>query len=347
MIFCPYEWVASDWSLTNISQNPNSKIIAVPVKFNLAQSWCYDQRFKDLQLDRYDLVILSDIEYDRCDKIYSWIRQNNIKKYVLATGGITPQDNFDESCMVYRPWWCYNLLRHNQYQDTNSTNKPYLFDILLGARRPHRDFVMLGMQSFDLLKSSIVTYREIFSTGSVVNHQTDEFASLFSSHKLHYPYVSENLDPQFEVQDQLEKSISRLVPWKIYSSTWYTVVAETLGTGSTFFLSEKTTKPLFAQRMFVVFSNAYFLRGLHNLGFETFGDIIDESYDNCVIDSQRFCHALEQLQYLSQQNHVKIYEKILSKLKHNHNRLFELQKQTKKQMKNLLLQNAVISDVVV
>ena len=346
MIYCPYEWVANDWGLTNISQDPTCRIATLPVNFNQKHAWCYDKKFENIQLSHYDLVILSDIEYERCDQIHAWAMQNKIQKYILATGGITPNDRVDARTIVYRPWWCYNLLRYNQYQEYADKQKPFLFDVLLGARRPHRDFVMLGMESLDLLKSSVVTYREIFTSGAVVDHQTEEFASIFREYKLKYPFVSNNLLPHWEVQDQLEKSISRLIPWQIYKHTWYTVVAETLGTGSTFFLSEKTTKPLFAQRLFVIFSNAYFLRGLQDLGFATFGDIIDESYDECLVDSQRFSKALEQLRYLSQQDPVKVYQKILPRLQHNHRRLFELRNQTKTKMKDILQQNFVSDNVI-
>ena len=344
-VYAPCSWSAEDWGIDQTSDNPDSAIISVPVFFNQPHAFCYRPEFSKIDLSDYELVILSDIEYESIANIQQWIAQNKIKRYVLSIGGMTDLDNFDSSTMVYRPWWCYNLLKSNQWQDTHLPEKKYLFDALLGARRPHRDYAMLALDKHNLLEKSIVTYRSAFSTGHVIDHQTQEFAEIFSDRRLKYPYVSENLMTEWEVQDNIEKSISYLMPWQIYLHTWFSVVTETLGTGNSFFLSEKTAKVLYAERVFVMFSNAFFLKKLHDLGFETFGDIVDESYDNNVLDFDRFKQASDQLIYLSQQDPVKIYQKVLPRLKHNHQRLFELQTQTKNQQK-LLLQNASANHII-
>jgi hypothetical protein len=344
-VYAPCSWTAEEWGIDQTSDNPDSAIISVPVFFNQPHTFCYRPEFLKIDLSNYELVILSDIEYESIANIQQWIAQNKIKRYILSIGGLTDLDNFDSSIMVYRPWWCYNLLNHNLWQDTHLPEKKYLFDALLGARRPHRDYAMLALDKHNLLAKSIVTYRSAFSTGHVIDHQTHKFASIFPDHRLKYPYVSENLMTEWEVQEKIEKSISYLMPWQIYQHTWFSVVTETLGTGNSFFLSEKTAKVLYAERVFVMFSNAFFLKKLHDLGFETFGDIVDESYDNNVLDFERFKQATDQLIYLGQQDPVKIYQKVLPRLKHNHQQLFELQIQTKNQQK-LLLQNAMPDYVI-
>jgi hypothetical protein len=85
-----------------------------------------------------------------------------------------------------------------------------------------------------------------------------------------------------------------------------------------------------------VFSNANYLQGLHRLGFETFSSVIDETYDTNRLDFGRFKQATDQLVYLSQQDPVKIYEKIKPILDHNHNRLLGLQQETRQRMHELL-----------
>jgi hypothetical protein len=198
---------------------------------------------------------------------------------------------------------------------------------------------MLALQQHGLLESNIVTYRDIFTTGGFTNHQSEEFAQIFEQQTLKYPYVSTNLNPHWEIGHNIDKSISPYVPWKIYSRTWYSIVAETIGTGNCFFLSEKTTKCLFAGRLFVMFSNANFLQGLRSLGFETFGSVIDESYDNNWLDFERFHMASQQVIYLAQQDPVKIHKKLQPIFEHNRNRLVQLQQQTSRQQRQLLLQH--------
>jgi hypothetical protein len=74
------------------------------------------------------------------------------------------------------------------------------------------------------------------------------------------------------------------------------------------------------------------------LGFETFEDVIDESYDYEQNDLRRYQQAFDQMLSLSQQNPHKVLAKIKEKLEHNHNRMQELQKETQLEMQRLLLE---------
>jgi hypothetical protein len=340
-VYAPVDSIATDWPIAPTTKDLKEAlaspypIAVLPVMFNEPHMWCYDHALSQLDLTQFNLIILSDIEFESVRNIQAWAERSKITNYVLATGGQIANDMFDFDSMIYRPWWCYNLLKYNEYQDTNANQKPLVFDALLGARRPHRDYVMLALQQYNLIDKSIANYRDVF-TGGIVDHQTEEFAKIFPDMQLLYPYVSSNLNPSWEVTEQIKKSISPYVPWKIYQQTQYTILTETIGTGNCFFMSEKSTKSLYARRLFVAFSNANYLTGLQRLGFETFSSVIDESYDKNVLDFDRFRQATEQLIYLSNQDYQKVYQKIKPILDHNHNRLFELQTETYKRMQQLL-----------
>lgn len=58
------------------------------------------------------------------------------------------------------------------------------------------------------------------------------------------------------------------------------IVCETYCAGQTFFVTEKTIRPLTQSKAMLVFGPMRFLSGLRNLGFRTWHDIWDESYDN-------------------------------------------------------------------
>lgn len=349
-IYAPIDSVSTDWPVGPTTKNLQEAlaspypIAVLPVMFNEPHMWCYDHTLSQLDPTQFSLIILSDIEFESVRNIQAWAERSKITNYVLATGGQIIDDVFDPDSMVYRPWWGYNLLKHNEYQETSSNQKPFIFEALLGARRPHRDYVMLALQQHNLVDKSIVNYREVFA-GAIVNHQTEEFAKIFSDQQLLHPYVSVNLNPDWEVRDKIEKSISPYVPWKIYQQTQYTILTETNGTGNCFFMSEKSTKALYARRLFVAFSNVNYLKGLRRLGFETFSSVLDESYDNNVLDFDRFRQATEQLLYLSNQNYQTVCQKIKPIVDHNHNRLFELQTETCKRMQQLL-QERIPVDIV-
>jgi hypothetical protein len=258
---------------------------------------------------------------------------------VLAVGGLVQGEELDQSCMVYRPWWAYNLLRHNEYQDTYQDQKPYMFEALLGARRPHRDYVMMAMDKTGLLDRSIVTYRDCFE-GKLIDRNCDQFQQTFYDTPLKWPYVSANLDPAWEVTDNITRSISPYVPWNIYQRSHYSIVCETLGTGTTFFWSEKVTKCLLARRIFVFFGAQGFLARMRELGFETFSSILDESYDEHPVDSIRFERAMHQVLQLAYFENPKVlYKRIQAILDHNQARLRSYQIQFQATMSDLLHQH--------
>jgi hypothetical protein len=105
-------------------------------------------------------------------------------------------------------------------------------------------------------------------------------------------------------------SISQVVPISIYNETAYSVVTETNFMNSYTFYTEKIVKPILAERLFVAFGGQHYLRNLHNLGFRTFGDIIDESYDEEPDIAKRYSMIYEQMLYLFNQPQEEILAKV-------------------------------------
>ena len=102
-----------------------------------------------------------------------------------------------------------------------------------------------------------------------------------------------------ETHDDLKRSFSEIVtkgnswddgipPLHYYNQTNLEIVTETFGghhgpghhgRDDTFYITEKTTKPIAMKHPFMVLSSFHFLKNLRELGFRTFGDHLDESYD--------------------------------------------------------------------
>ena len=70
-------------------------------------------------------------------------------------------------------------------------------------------------------------------------------------------------------------------PVAYYNQTNAELVVETMchDNDDTFYLTEKTTKPITMMHPFMVLSNKGFLKNLCDLGFRTFNEYFDESYD--------------------------------------------------------------------
>lgn len=329
-----------DWSLDytddlSVVLNSEFKIAALPALCTLPHHFSYCKEAEQIPFDQFDLVILTDIEYSRSSVIRTWIDQTGIKNYVLAVGGLHMDEQINSNHEVYRPWWCYNLMRLNEFQDTYLDHKPYQFEVLLGARRPHRDYVMLAFQQNNLLDHNVVTYRNVFY-GGFEDQLTQQVNERFPEQKLEFPYISPNLKSEWEVRPEITNSISPFVPWDIYRHTNYSVVCETLAGYTEFFMSEKTSKVFFGKRVFVMFANYQFLKNLKSIGFKTFDSVIDETYDNVLDPVTRYAMAFEQVCWLNQQPADQIYSQLQPVLEHNYNHLFELRNQTQQQMRNLL-----------
>jgi hypothetical protein len=59
------------------------------------------------------------------------------------------------------------------------------------------------------------------------------------------------------------------------------IVCETYTMGNTFFPTEKTIRPITAAKPMLVYGPQYFLARLRTMGFQTYHDLWDESYDLC------------------------------------------------------------------
>jgi hypothetical protein len=61
--------------------------------------------------------------------------------------------------------------------------------------------------------------------------------------------------------------------------TWVSVVSEASFAENTCFISEKSFKPIATMHPFIIYGNKHSLKYLRNLGYKTFSDFFDETYD--------------------------------------------------------------------
>lgn len=318
------------------AQNQTHKIAVLPVFYNRPSEFSYRPGYEHLDISGFDLVLFTDIEFRPQQELIAWIETLPVTNWLLQVGGLWQHETLDMRTM-YRPSWAFNFLQWNTLREDFPLERPFLFDCLCGTRRQHRDYVMLALIQSGLLDQGIATYRDVFVGGDGPGPVATSVQQQFPGLELPWPYVSANLDPAWEVKPELDFSVSGLVPWEIYNRTWFSILVETLGHGDTFLMAEKIGKCLHARRLFVHFGVANWLRQLRALGFETFGSVIDESYDTDVRDIFRWRRAFEQVQYLGKQNMPALMQKIKPILDHNHHRLYELRTEKYQESRDFLL----------
>lgn len=210
---------------------------------------------------------------------------------------------FENTTDFYRNW-LPELLHRLRPFDT----KELSFDILLGARRGHRNFIF--EQAIKNPGSYVLTYFKHVLHWKLL--QQPEWKQ--HGVKIHQTPRSTGETVEFYGRDI---SLSQIIPFKIYDQTAYSVVAETSAENHFSLFSEKTVKPIMARRLFVMVAGKGYLANLRKLGFRTFENIIDESYDTVDNDAERWQQAWNQVEWLNRQPQALVLEKIRPIVEHN------------------------------
>lgn len=197
--------------------------------------------------------------------------------------------------------WAKNLLSQ---VDLNLQDKPFSFDCLLGREKPHRDFVS--------------------ACWHLSNHKDRVMHSYFRDdiHKGLWDLDIGNVTQTWQsirVYKDYDVALSSLIPYNIYNQSYHSIIAESNCFNQFAHLTEKTAKPIMAQRVFVAFAGQHYLKSLRRLGFETFSDVIDESYDVEPNHSSRLLMAWQQVEKLCGENPQAVRARVQEILKHNQN----------------------------
>lgn len=146
----------------------------------------------------------------------------------------------------------------------------------------------------------------------------------------------------FEISDELNKQIFETLPRRIYDrsneefnpdyyvtrfhpevalDSWLQVISETYfyDNYETLFLSEKTFKVIASSQPFIVFGNKGSLKQLRKLGYKTFSDFFDESYDE-LDDCDRIKAIIKLLNDIDKiENKLEWFKSMEDVLVHNKN----------------------------
>ena len=182
------------------------------------------------------------------------------------------------------------------------------FVYLNGKPHPHRVNLLKEMKYHKLLENSIWS-------ASSPHHQWNEMEA--------------KLPSEYELPEWQGKSVdgyhdtTRQVNFPMYNDSICTVVPETLADNDCHYITEKTCKPIMAEHLFVVLSGAGYLKNLRSLGFKTFGQHFDESYDDCVNLNERVSRIVATLKQIKSMDTDKLYEDTKHIRKHNRELFFD------------------------
>lgn len=266
---------------------------------------------------------------DKCNHLYvymseptsdnvtfsEFLKRNDHEKITFFSDAVL---NFELTRSKYYPVVCWFVDHTNYYADsvwgknllsqlTYNYDKSNKFDCLLGRSRPHRDLVNSLYLNSSVKEQIIYSYYGKDLKSGIWDH---DFNPALKGHEL--------TCERFKFNGEYIR-ISAMLPVDIYNTSYYSIVAETTAYNEYSQFTEKVAKPIVALRPFVAFCGQHYLKNLKRLGFQTFGDVIDETYDAVADAGQRFNLAWNQVEHLCQEDPQQILEKLLPTLEYNKN----------------------------
>lgn len=186
-----------------------------------------------------------------------------------------------------------HLLSLQDYTITEQKRIAKKFGMFIGRSSWER--LLLASHLFTRHKdSSIMTYRShldrpesmlnididrlmwhLSSSRQIDKSSIDDLSKLISALPL---LQSETQNDDTHLQWNTGATNKEIMSW--YDSIFCDVVCEKTITGKTFFPTEKISRPLVSKTPFLIMAAPDYIKNLHRLGFRSFGEFWDESYDH-------------------------------------------------------------------
>ena len=222
----------------------------------------------------------------------------------------------------YPAWFSLVNLNIQEYINTN-TKKEKLFTFFNGYTRPHRLKALNFLNQNNLLEHCEWTWVSDAVDGLDKNlHSVVPKSAEGHTNYLEYS-TSKNPGKEF---------------YKMLDATYFDLIAETFYSHEdernlkynwwdSVFFSEKIVRSILHKRPFLLIGNKHSLEKLRSMGFKTFPQLFDESYDH-MNDNKRLQYVLDQLLNLRIDDlHSKINSnEITNIVEHNYLRLKEIVK---------------------
>lgn len=296
---------------------------SIPIKIAVDMlqnnSTCSDQEVAQY-LETFDRVIL--INHETSPSILSRLPKIDLPGVVLLTVGCVHYQPKSMIILNHESFFgrVRDLYAKDSFVDLDDLKpyeiKPQCFDALLGAPKPHRDFIYESVKN--TLIDKIYLRRQ---TGLEKSWQE------LGVHEWEWPegveILSQSNSAHWQSADEVRyrgiiTNASNVIPKKIYNETAYSIVAESHTLNDYVFATEKTAKPLLTKRLAIWFAGSGHLAHLHRLGFRTFDGVIDERYDSIQDPEQRWKSAFEQVRRLCEIPQQEIFDQIKPVVEHNY-----------------------------
>ena len=338
--------------MDNIPNCPDDIIIASPKQFKVqTDNWDETQmdRAIDILSPKFKKVIMFNDDYTGNSGIAEGFpfKLNNV--YML---GLEKRVYTNYKGKRYRRLlktnWNFNYVHCRTHYDYPNTDKPNkdkkrskMYINLNRVPKPHRIRLMMRLMENNLLDNGYNSLMSFPLGVQKINRLLlDDRKERNSAEKYSNKFPKENKESIRKINKLLPMTVDFTKPGgsgfafgsalsgpsKFTNDSYFSIVTEShYREWGGFLSSEKIMKPLISMQPFFVLGQPYTLKYLQDCGFKTFGNIIDESYDNEVDDIKRFNMVTNEIIKLFTKNTLDeihdIYYSVFDILEHNRNHL--------------------------
>jgi hypothetical protein len=219
-------------------------------------------------------------------------------------------ETFVSKCFGYR-----ENISAQQHDVYTMNQKPYQYLFLNGRYRPHRKYLLQHLPLDQALWSNLDTSNgplQILPTAYEVDryrHRILAGTGFLKSQLFGAEWGDIYINP------------------RAYTDTYFSVVTETVFDYPYSFRTEKIWKPIFMSHPWIAVANAGYYRDIRNLGFRTYSNLIDESFDRIDNNQDRLTRIKDVILDLLSQNLEKFLTAARDTSKYNQQHMLDVSQQ--------------------
>jgi hypothetical protein len=195
---------------------------------------------------------------------------------------------------------------------------------IVAGKRDHRVLFLYNIFKHQLEHNHI-------SAPRVCSYENIDISTIATKYCNIYPDIKQVFDqallPKLFLDEQTQQMTSCwLTNFNEAADSLIYVPTETVYFGRRTHITEKTFKAIALEMPFVLVAPAGSLEYMRSYGFQTFGNVIDESYDletNDVQRIERVAKLLKELDNLTVAERWRLHEAMLPAIEHNYNHFFK------------------------
>lgn len=282
------------------------------------------------------------------DVLHGYFRNNHslpLYKVIYLTGCINAQELYDAYCeqrnipndkenrlsiITYPVSFTsfVNQSTHHPKPEYDTEIVPEKLFLMWNRRtRQHRIELAMGLEHHNLIDRSLISFSEVDvdvpSRNTVDSIQSAHFINNFGMTQETVDRFSNRLplvlDDEKDFLQMCQDYGNKSRPF--YQRSLVSIVTETNFYDSSVSLTEKSFKSAKEMHPFIIAGVSGALKGMHELGFKTFGEFWDESYDDIKDHTQRMRKIIDLLADIGSWSPEKIIDfrrKVKPILEHNH-----------------------------